>query len=216
MFKPRDLTLSDRLCLSLDVALRTLAGRPQVTSRPHPAAGSGRTEPLEPSDRHLSSCMMRVNHCGEVCAQGLYQGQALTARLPGVRLKMERAAAEENDHLDWCRSRLLELNSHTSYFDPLFYLGSLALGAAAGLAGDRWSLGFVAQTEQQVVRHLHDHLQRLPLADHRSRAILRVMQDDERRHAIQAEQAGAARLPPSVSWLMGLSAKVMTQSTYHF
>ena len=157
---------------------------------------------------------MRINHTGEVCAQALYQGQALTARLPQVRNRMERAAAEENDHLDWCEGRLQELDSRTSLLNPIWYAGSFAIGAAAGLAGDKWSLGFVAETEQQVGAHLDDHLNRLPERDSKSRAILEQMKEDEARHADQALKAGGAVLPGPIRFAMRLSSKIMTGTVY--
>lgn len=157
---------------------------------------------------------MRVNHAGEIAAQGLYQGQAATARLEQVRESMERAAQEENDHLAWCEERLAELGSRPSVLNPLWYAGAFAIGATAGLVGDRWSLGFVAETERQVVRHLEDHIGRLPEGDSRSRAILEQMKTDEQHHGAVAEQAGGAKLPLPVRKLMGLVSKVMTGGAY--
>jgi ubiquinone biosynthesis monooxygenase Coq7 len=158
---------------------------------------------------------MRVNHAGEVSAQALYQGQALTAKLAEVRGKMERAALEENDHLAWCERRLKELDSHTSMLNPLWYTGSFAIGALAGLAGDKWSLGFVVETERQVVKHLDEHLSRLPEQDRRSRAILEQMKEDETHHATAALNAGGAELPEPVRQLMRLTSKVMTNAAYY-
>jgi ubiquinone biosynthesis monooxygenase Coq7 len=157
---------------------------------------------------------MRINHSGEVAAQALYQGQALTARLPGVRDKMERAAEEENDHLVWCERRINELGSHKSYLNPFWYAGSFAIGALAGAAGDKWSLGFVAETERQVVRHLDEHLSRLPEHDQRSRAVLEQMKEDEGHHATVALEAGGAELPEPVKKLMSLTSRVMTRTAY--
>ncbi len=162
---------------------------------------------------HVSG-LMRINHTGEVCAQALYQGQAMTARLTHVRENMERAALEENDHLDWCNNRLQELGGHTSYLNPLWYLGSFTLGATAGLVGDKWSLGFVAETEKQVVKHLENHLQKIPENDQRSRAILEQMKIDEERHGTMALNAGGMELPEPVKKLMGLTSKVMTTLAY--
>ncbi|WP_435104964.1 2-polyprenyl-3-methyl-6-methoxy-1,4-benzoquinone monooxygenase [Arhodomonas sp. AD133] len=204
---------ADRLIDHLDQGLRTVFGNPPTTGRPHPAANVADGE-LSDADRHHSAGLMRVNHCGEVCAQALYQGQALTARDPVIRDAMREAADEENDHLAWCRGRLNELDSRTSLLDPAFHLGSLALGAAAGAAGDRWSLGFLAETERQVVRHLSGHLERLPEADHRSRAIVTQMRTDEGEHASMAVQAGARELPAPVKRMMQLTSKVMTTLTY--
>lgn len=209
----RDYSLLDRLIDQFDTGLRTVFGRPVVTERPDPAADIEDTE-LTEQERDLSARLMRINHAGEVAAQGLYQGQALTARLPEVRDKMERAALEENDHLAWCENRVEELGSHTSYLNPLWYLGSVTIGALAGLAGDKWSLGFVAETEHQVVRHLDDHLGRISSADKKSRAILEQMKIDEGRHATTALSAGGAPLPTPIQGLMKLTSKVMTTLAY--
>ncbi len=205
----RRYTPADQLIRHIDVGLRTLLGAPRVTERPNPAEGLAEAE-LDDHERDLAARLMRINHAGEVAAQGLYEGQALTARLPEVRDKMERAALEENDHLAWCEQRTRELGSHVSYLNPLWYFGSLGIGAAAGLAGDKWSLGFVAETEKQVIRHLDEHLSRLPPQDARSRAILEQMREDEAHHATLALQAGGAELPAPVKTLMGLTSKVMT------
>jgi len=210
----RKLSRLDALILNLDQGVRTVFGRPKVTGRVNPAEGEAEVE-LDDRERRRSAGLMRVNHTGEVCAQALYQGQALTARLPQVREKMEQASQEENDHLVWCEGRLQELGSHTSYLNPLWYLGSFAMGAAAGLAGDRWSLGFVAETEHQVVDHLNDHLERLPPQDEKSRAIIEEMRDDEGHHATVALEAGGVELPRPIRRLMALTSKVMTRTAYH-
>lgn len=209
----RNYTPFDTLIMNVDQAVRTLFGRPQVTGRANPAgdlpdAGLERTQA-----RHVAG-LMRINHAGEVCAQALYQGQALTARLPQVRESMERAAQEENDHLDWCEGRVKELGSHTSYLNPCWYAGSFAMGAVAGLIGDKWSLGFVAETEKQVVRHLDSHLGQLPPQDEKSRAILEQMRTDELQHATTALEAGGAELPEVVKRLMGITSSVMTRTAY--
>ncbi len=209
----RDYTPIDALLINIDQALRTLFGQPTTTGRPHPAAETPPTE-LPPAEQIQTARLMRVNHTGEVCAQALYQGQALTARLETVRERMEQAAGEENDHLVWCRIRLQELGSHTSRLNPLFYAGAFALGALAGKAGDRWSLGFVAETEHQVVEHLDSHLRRLPVDDQHTRAILEQMRDDEAQHATQALAAGGIPLPLSIRQLMRGAANVMTGTTY--
>ncbi len=209
----RRYTPADRLVGHLDRSLRTLFGRPPTTGRPHPAEAVPEAD-LNAAERRHAAGLMRVNHCGEVCAQGLYEGQALTARDPAVGEAMRRAADEENDHLVWCADRLAELGSRTSRLDPLFHAGSLALGAAAGLAGDRWSLGFLAETERQVVRHLESHLERLPATDGRSRAVVEQMRRDEAEHAGMAERGGAAPLPRPVQRLMACNARVMTTTTY--
>jgi len=209
----RHYTPVDDLLINLDQAVRTLFGQSATTGRPNPAADAPPTE-LPPEERRLAGRLMRVNHTGEVCAQALYQGQALTARLTVVRDRMEQATIEENDHLAWCETRLQELDSRPSVLNPLFYAGAFAIGALAGATGDRWSLGFVAETEQQVVEHLNNHLERLPADDQPSRAILEQMKEDEARHAATAMAAGAARLPFPVRALMKGVSKVMTQTTY--
>jgi ubiquinone biosynthesis monooxygenase Coq7 len=211
----RNLSSADRLIMHADTALRTIFGRPQTTERSNPSAGIAEAEMGEREQRHVAG-LMRVNHAGEVAAQGLYEGQALTARLPEVRDKMERASIEENDHLAWCEQRVEEMGQHTSRLSPAWYFGSLAIGAAAGLAGDRWSLGFVAETERQVVKHLDDHLQQLPTQDQRSRAILEQMRSDELQHATTALEAGGAELPGVIKSLMALTSKIMTKTAYRF
>ncbi len=209
----RDYSPLDRLIAQFDTGLRTVFGQPITTERADPADAVEDGE-LSDRERELSARLMRINHAGEVAAQGLYQGQALTARLPEVRDKMERAALEENDHLAWCENRVEELGSHTSYLNPLWYLGSVTIGALAGLAGDKWSLGFVAETEHQVVRHLDDHLARISPNDHKSRAILEQMKIDEGQHATTALAAGGAPLPAPIQGLMKLTSKVMTTLAY--
>jgi len=206
---PRRLTAIDHLLVNFDHGLRTVFGDPPTTERANPAADIAETE-LDDAERRLSGSLMRINHAGEVSAQGLYQGQALTARLPKVRSAMERAAMEENDHLDWCSQRIDELGTHTSLLNPVWYLGSLGIGALAGAIGDRWSLGFVAETEHQVIRHLDEHLQHLPEQDHKSRAILEQMREDEAHHATIALEGGGAPLPTPIKRGMGLVSKVMT------
>ena len=199
----------DCLIAEVDQALRTLFGRPPVTGRADPAGGI-EDAALAPPEHRLAVGLLRVDHAGEVCAQALYQGQALTARRTKVGETMRRAAQEENDHLDWCARRLEELGARTSLLNPLWYAGSLAIGALTGLTGDRWSLGFVAETERQVQAHLGGHLDRLPTADRKSRAILEQMRRDEARHATAALESGAAPLPGPVKGLMALASRVMT------
>lgn len=199
----------DQFLIHLDNAVRTVWGAPAVTERPDPADAAPEGD-LSDTEKRLSAGLMRVNHAGEVSAQALYQGQSLTAKLPTVREKMERAAREENDHLAWCEQRLKALDSRTSLLSPLWYGGSFAIGALAGLAGDKWSLGFVVETERQVVKHLEEHLQQLPTADHKSRAVLEQMKEDELHHATAALQAGGAELPAPVKKLMAATSKVMT------
>jgi ubiquinone biosynthesis monooxygenase Coq7 len=157
---------------------------------------------------------MRIDHTGEVCAQALYQGQALTSRSSSVREKMQQSALEENDHLIWCRQRLQELHSHTSYLNPIWYTGSLLIGILAGLLGDRWNLGFVAETEHQVSHHLQKHLEQLPKNDIKSTKILQQMQMDELHHATVAIEGGAKALPETIKQLMKILSKLMTTTTY--
>ena len=203
----------DKLFINLDTALRTVAGKPVVTERPNPAKGIEEA-PLSASERELAGRLMRINHAGEVSAQGLYQGQALTAKLPEVRSKMERAALEENDHLEWCERRCKEMGTHVSLFNPAWYAGSVAIGALAGLIGDKWSLGFVVETEHQVCKHLDEHIEQLPEHDQKTRAILKQMWDDEARHADMAQAAGGANVPAPIKGIMQLTSKVMTKSAY--
>lgn len=209
----RNYTPTDHLLMGIDQALRTLFGHPKVTERSNPAGALPEADLSEQQHDHTAR-LMRIDHSGEVCAQALYQGQALTAKLPEVRDSMERAAAEENDHLAWCDQRLQELDNRQSLLNPIWYLGSLVMGAAAGVAGDKWSLGFVAETEHQVVEHLQDHLRQIPQEDQRSRAILEQMQEDELRHATVALEGGGAPLPEPVRLAMKLTSKLMTRSVY--
>jgi ubiquinone biosynthesis monooxygenase Coq7 len=209
----RHLTFFDKLVNELDKGLRTAFGPAPKPDRANPSKDIPEAE-LSRGERDLAGRFMRINHAGEICAQGLYQGQALTARLPKVRAKMEEAAQEENDHIAWTADRIRDLGGHTSYLNPFWYAGSFALGAAAGLAGDRWSLGFVAETEKQVVEHLNSHLKRLAPNDQRSRAILEQMREDEGKHATTAITAGAATFPRPVKKLMQLTSKLFTTTTY--
>jgi len=203
----------DNLLIQFDQALRTLVPGSSQPLRVTPAEQEAEQE-LSDSERRHAASLMRINHTGEVCAQALYQGQATTARLADVRDAMEHAAAEEVDHLAWCEQRLGELDSHTSILNPLWYAMSFGMGAAAGLAGDKWSLGFVAETEQQVCTHLEDHLQQLPGADLKSKAILEQMIIDERRHGDTARQAGGAELPAPLKQLMSGMSQVMKKTVY--
>ncbi|MEI6317153.1 MAG: 2-polyprenyl-3-methyl-6-methoxy-1,4-benzoquinone monooxygenase [Pseudomonadota bacterium] len=206
------LSLADRWIVEFDRALRTLSGVAHP-SRPSPAQGEDLTE-MVPEERSKSGALMRVDHSGEVCAQALYSGQALTARDPAKREALLQAAREEGDHLAWTRDRLRELGAHQSFLNPLWYAGSFTLGAVAGLAGDRWSLGFVVETERQVEAHLDRHLGELPANDSRSRVILEQMRLDEIRHARQAIASGAAKLPQPIAAVMRATSKVMTGSAY--
>jgi ubiquinone biosynthesis monooxygenase Coq7 len=204
----------DHLFIGLDTTLRTLFGQPKITERPNPAVQIPEAD-LDKEARDHTARLMRINHTGEVCAQALYQGQALTAKLPEVRKNMERAAAEENDHLDWCETRLKELDNRTSYMNPLWYAGSFAIGAVAGLAGDKWSLGFVGETERQVEGHLDSHLQQIPESDKKTRAILQQMKEDEIHHGQTAMKAGGADLPDPIKKAMKLTSKIMTGTVYY-
>ena len=204
----------DSLISSLDNALRTVAAPAQAT-RPNPGAAQPDVE-LSAADRALAGALMRVNHVGEVCAQALYQAQALTARTDALRQQMQQAAREETDHLAWTEQRLQELGARPSLLNPLWYAGSFAIGLVAGRVGDGISLGFVVETERQVEEHLAGHLDRLPAADQRSRAIIAKMQADERHHAEAALDAGAAALPLPVRGLMRAAAKVMTITAHRF
>ena len=210
----RDFNALDQLVAGLDDALRAIAGRPHTTKRANPAA-TAETHELSDTERKHAAGLMRVNHAGEIAAQGLYQGQALTAKLDSVRDQMERAALEEEDHLAWCESRLTELGSGPSALAPLWFGGAYAIGALAGAAGDHWSLGFVVETEQQVVEHLESHLEHLPEADEKSRAVVAQMRADEQEHAHLAKRAGAAELPAPFKALMRLTAKIMTTTAYN-
>ncbi len=208
----RTLSPLDRLLVDAQNALGTLAGKP-LARRPNPAADTADVE-LEAEERRHAAGLMRINHVGEVCAQGLYFGQAAVARDPQTRGHLLEAAQEETDHLAWCADRLEELNSRPSLFNPLWYAGSYAIGTLAGLRGDGWNLGFVVETERQVEAHLEEHLRTLPGADLRSREILMAMKADEARHAQQAEQAGARMLPQPIPALMAAASKLMKAVAY--
>jgi ubiquinone biosynthesis monooxygenase Coq7 len=211
--RTREYSPIDRVLMNLDQAVRTVFGRPQTTERPNPAAGIADSA-LSDRERGHVARLMRINHTGEVCAQALYHGQALTARMPDVQRAMERSAREENDHLDWCDTRIEELGDRKSFLNPLWYAGSFTLGALAGLAGDKWSLGFVVETERQVESHLDEHLAEIPPADHKTRAVLEEMKADEIHHADLARAAGAAPLPGPIKLAMNLTSKIMTRSVY--
>ena len=212
MSQNRPLSPLDRLLVDAQNALGTLAGKP-VARRPNPAGNTPDVE-LDATERRHAAGLMRINHVGEVCAQGLYFGQAAVARDPQTREHLLEAAQEETDHLAWCGDRLHELDSRPSLFNPLWYAGSYTLGALAGLRGDGWSLGFVVETEHQVEAHLEEHLQTLPEADLRSREILKVMKADEARHAEHAEQAGARLLPQPIPSLMAAASQLMKAVAY--
>ncbi len=208
----RHFSFLDHLIAHVDNGVRTLFGENHAT-RTNPADTEKDSE-LNSEDKLLAGRLMRINHAGEVAAQGLYQGQALTAKLPNVREQMEEAAQEEVDHLAWCKTRTVELGTQTSLLDPVWYIGSVTIGAVAGLAGDKWSLGFVTETERQVVKHLESHLEQLPQHDEKSRAILEQMKVDEQHHATTALEAGAAELPTPIKKAMTLTSKIMTKTAY--
>jgi 3-demethoxyubiquinol 3-hydroxylase len=207
----RDLSLADRVVGEIDKLIKVLTV-PARASRSLPQIPS--VEPLSAADQAASARLMRVNHAGEVAAQALYQGQALTARDPAVKAAMNQAAAEETDHLAWCAERLTELHSRPSVLNPLWYLGSYAIGAVAGALGDRTSLGLVAETERQVEAHLRDHLQRLSPKDLRSRAILEQMTHDEMLHGAKAASMGGQALPVPVTAAMRATSRLMTHGSY--
>jgi len=211
----RRLTAFDHLISSADRALRTLSSSTNKAQRANPAREVAQPFELSERERHHAAGLMRVNHSGEVCAQALYQGQALTAKLPNVRDEMEQAAEEEVDHLAWCEDRLRELDSRPSLLNPLWYALSFGLGAGAGLVSDRLSLGFVAATEELVCKHLSDHLESLPSQDDKSRAIVGQMLEDEAKHAANALANGGLAFPAPVKGLMNLVSKVMTKSSYY-
>lgn len=202
------MTKLDDLIVQFDRGLRTLLA-PARTTRPLPGKNLAETG-MSAEEKHLAAALMRVNHSGEVCAQALYQGQALTARKPEIQQALKEAASEETEHLNWCESRINDLGGRKSLLNPAWYAGSLAIGAFAGTLGDKWNLGFLAETERQVVRHLESHLQRLPAQDEKSRAIVGQMKEDEAKHATTALEHGGAELPAPVKAAMKLSARVMT------
>lgn len=209
----RQYSFFDKLCLGLDQVLRTLADNPQTTGKPYPAKQQEQSQLTEAQRKH-SAALMRVNHAGEVCAQALYHGQAMVSRANTIQEKMTQAALEEGDHLAWCKQRLEELASHTSYLNPLWYAGSFCIGMAAGMIGDAWSLGFLAETERQVIEHLGEHLRTLPTQDERSYQILQQMEKDETVHRDAAINLGAQELPKPIKKCMALTAKVMVKTAY--
>ncbi len=213
MTSPLHLTPLDRALSRLGRAMASVAGSPPA-SRPSPASSLTDGD-LSAPQRADAAALMRVNHVGEVCAQALYEGQAMSTRDPALRRHLQRAAAEEADHLAWTRQRIDELGGRPSLLNPLWYAGAFALGVVAGRAGDRWSLGFVAETERQVEAHLEGHLQRLPAEDERSRAVLARMRDDEVAHGQAAVRLGAAELPGPVKSVMRASAGVMTTVAHY-
>jgi ubiquinone biosynthesis monooxygenase Coq7 len=207
------LSPADRVLVNIDRALRTLRGANETAQRTSPAHEASDTILSDAEKKHAAG-LMRVNHTGEVMAQALYQGQALTARLTAVRSEMEQAADEEIDHLVWCEQRIRELDSHTSFTNPLWYGVSFGMGAVAGLVGDKVSLGFVSAIEDQVCEHLESHLQKLPAQDEKSRAIVGQMLEDEAKHSRTAKAAGGMSFPTPVKKGMTLLSKLMTKSSY--
>ena len=198
----------------VDKGLKYSTQNYQTESRPYPA-DKIEQDPLNELERNHSAGLMRVNHSGEVCAQALYRGQALTAKLGDTRTKMEQAASEELDHLSWCNKRLEELNNKPSVLNPIWYGMSFSIGAVAGLVGDKWSLGFVHETEEQVVKHLDGHLDKLSKKDLKTKVVIEQMRIDEEQHSHDALEAGAEILPDEIKDLMSKVAKVMTNSSYH-
>jgi 3-demethoxyubiquinol 3-hydroxylase len=204
----------DRLIIEFDKGLKTLAANAHSV-RPHPDQNIQQTTELSADEKRHSAALMRINHCGEVCAQALYNGQALTAKNPQTVRALAQASKEETEHLAWCEKRIHELGGRTSLFNPIWYAGSFTLGAIAGALGDKWNLGFLAETERQVGAHLNRHLVELPTTDDKSRAILEQMKTDEAEHAATAIHLGGAELPSPVKAAMQGMSKVMTSTTYH-
>ena len=212
----RDYSSADRVVMGLAEGLGSLFGSSRPRTPPATPVPAAPLAVLDEAARREAANLMRVNHAGEVAAQGLYHGQALTARNPETRRHLLEAAGEEQNHLEWCESRLKELGDGPSRLRPLWYGASFAMGAAAGLFGDRWSLGFVAETERQVSEHLDEHIQKLPAGDAKSREVLQAMRADEQRHGLEAEHMGGAPLPAPVRGLMRRIAKVMKEGAYRF
>lgn len=205
----------DRLIVEFDKGLKTLTANAHSV-RPHPDQNINQaTEDLTSEEKRHAASLMRINHCGEVCAQALYNGQALTAKNPETVKALEQASKEETEHLAWCEKRIQELGGHTSFLNPIWYASSFTLGAIAGALGDKWNLGFLAETERQVGRHLNHHLETLPSNDAKSRAILEQMKIDEAEHAKTAVHLGAAELPTPIKAAMQSMSKIMTKTTYH-
>lgn len=205
----------DRLIIEFDKGLKTLTANAH-SIRPHPDQKiSQATDELTSEEKRHAASLMRINHCGEVCAQALYNGQALTAKNPETVKALEQASKEETEHLAWCEKRIQELGGHTSFLNPIWYASSFTLGAIAGALGDKWNLGFLAETERQVGKHLNHHLETLPSNDAKSRAILEQMKIDEAEHAETAVHLGAAELPSPIKAAMQGMSKVMTKTTYH-
>ena len=211
----RQLTPLDKLLSGLDMALRTAASSTARAARPNPALNVDEA-PLSDEERTRSAGLMRVNHAGEIAAQGLYQGHAAVARDPNIEAQMKQAADEELDHLGWCEERLGELGAGPSRLRPAWYAGAFTIGAISGAFGDKWSLGFIEETEKQVAEHLTRHLKRLPENDAKSKAIVTQMRDEEEEHGANASKAGAAPLPLAARELMRACSKIMTRTAYWF
>ncbi len=203
----------DKICLGIDQAMRALMDNAKTSGVQNPAKGVEDIV-LNDEQRKHSAALMRINHAGEICAQALYHGQGVVSRSPETQAKMQQAAIEEGDHLAWCKKRLDELDSHTSYLNPLWYVGSFCIGMVAGMIGDKWSLGFVAETERQVIKHLKGHLHLLPQQDQRSYTILERMEKDEAKHRDEAIAAGAHELPEMIKKTMAITSKVMVKTAY--
>ncbi len=213
MTPSRHYSFFDRLCLGIDQTVRALADNTKTSGVPYPAKAIEEV-PLTQEQRKQSAALMRINHAGEICAQALYHGQGVISRSRTVQEKMHQAAIEEGDHLTWCRQRLDELGSHPSYLNPLWYVGSFCIGMVAGVVGDKWSLGFVAETERQVIIHLKGHLHVLPEQDQRSYKILQHMEADESKHRDEAIALGAQELPRIIKYGMSLTSKMMVKTAY--
>ena len=213
MSSNRQYSPADRLLIGFQQRLAGFARPSSPTPRPSPADAAPDAE-LDAGERRHAAGLMRINHAGEIAAQALYHGQALVSRDPGIREHLLEAADEERAHLQWCEQRLAELGDRPSLLQPLWYAGSFAIGAAAGMAGDRWSLGFVEETEKQVSEHLDEHLRKLPAQDERSRAVLQTMREDEQRHGHEAAQLGARPLPAPVRGVMRRVAALMKAAAY--
>lgn len=210
----RNLNTSDCFLSQIDKGLHTLFVKPNSKITPSPADGVNNKTDLSATDKKLSARLMRVNHAGEIAAQGLYHGHMMMANDAKIKQKFDQSAKEEESHLSWCEKRLNELQDRTSVFTPVWYLGSYAMGAAVGTLGDKWSLGFVSETEKQVVKHLDKHLSRLPEEDIKSREILLKIREEEALHDKNAQAAGAYELPQAAKMLMNAVSKIMTKTSY--
>lgn len=207
----RHYSLLDKICISVDQMLRTLTHHAKTTGEHNPARNIPEVELSQNDKKHIAR-LMRVNHAGEVAAQALYHGQAVVTRSPQLKAKLHHAALEEGNHLAWCKERLDELNSHTSYLNPLWYVGSFCIGMSAGIVGDKWSLGFISETERQVIKHLDHHLTLMPAQDQKSKTILEKMSQDEAQHRDDALHLGGAELPSIIKVMMSLTSKVMVKT----